>query len=45
MKCGHDVYPQTNGFIVTWTRDADLVLVNVDGGDLSDLYGWWLAAR
>jgi hypothetical protein len=45
MKCGHDFYPQTAGFIVTWTRDADLVLANVDGRDLTDLYGWWLAAR
>ena len=45
MKCGHDFYPQTGGFIVTWTRDADLVLANVDGRDLTDLYGWWLAAR
>lgn len=45
MKCTHDIYPQTSGFALTWTRDADLVLVNVDGADLTDLYGWWLAAR
>jgi serine/threonine-protein kinase len=45
MTCGHDFYPQTSGFTVTWTRNADLVLANVDGRDLTDLYGWWLANR
>jgi hypothetical protein len=45
MKCTHDIYPYTSGFALTWTRDADLVPANVDGRDLTDLYGWWLAAR
>jgi serine/threonine kinase PknH len=45
MKCTHDIYPQTSGFALTWTKDADLVLANVDGADLTDLYGWWLSAR
>ncbi|MBV9515966.1 MAG: hypothetical protein JO280_18300 [Mycobacteriaceae bacterium] len=45
MKCGHDFYPQQSQYILTWTRDADLVVVNVDGPDLNGLYNWWLTAR
>jgi hypothetical protein len=45
MKCAHNVYPASSGFVVTWTRDADLVVANAYGVDLAGLYSWWLAAR
>ena len=45
VKCGHDFYPHTSLFMLTWTREADLVVVNVEGADLASLYDWWLSAR
>jgi len=45
VKCGHDFYPQQSLSMLTWTKDADLVVVNVEGPDLSALYAWWLSAR
>jgi hypothetical protein len=45
VKCGHDFYPHTSLSMLTWTRDADLVVVNVEGADLASLYAWWLSAR
>ena len=45
VKCGHDFYPHTSQSMLTWTRDADLVVVNVEGPDLASLYAWWLSAR
>jgi hypothetical protein len=45
MKCAHQGQSAQNGFIVTWTRDADLVVADAYGVDLAALYGWWLAAR
>jgi serine/threonine-protein kinase len=45
MKCGHDFYPQQSQPMLTWTRDADLVVVNAEGPDLASLYAWWLTAR
>jgi hypothetical protein len=45
MKCAHNVYPSSSGFVVTWTRDADHVVAHAFGFDLAALYGWWLAAR
>lgn len=43
-KCGHISYPQ-GMFELTWTKDADLVVVSADGPDLASLYAWWLTAR
>jgi hypothetical protein len=45
MKCAHNVYPASSGFVVTWTRDADFVVANAFGVDLAALYGWWLGAH
>ena len=45
MKCGHAFYPQQSQSMVTWTKDADLVVVNAEGPDLASLYAWWLTAR
>lgn len=45
VKCGHGFYPQQSLSMLTWTRTADLVVVNVDGPDLASLYAWWLSAR
>jgi hypothetical protein len=45
MKCGHDFYPHTSQSMLTWTKDADLVVVNAEGPDLASLYAWWLTAR
>jgi serine/threonine kinase PknH len=45
VKCGHGVYPRPSQSMLTWTRDADLVVVNARGADLASLYAWWLAAR
>ncbi len=45
MKCAHDFYPHTSLFMLTWTKDADLVVVNAEGPDLASLYAWWLTAR
>jgi hypothetical protein len=45
VRCAHNVYPASSGFVVTWTRDADRVVANAYGVDLAALYGWWLAAR
>jgi hypothetical protein len=45
MKCGHDFYPHTSQSMLTWTKDADLVVVNAEGADLASLYAWWLTAR
>jgi hypothetical protein len=45
MRCAHNVYPASSGFVVTWTRDADRVVANAYGVDLAALYGWWLGAR
>ena len=42
MKCAHDFYPHTSLFMLTWTKDADLVVVNAEGPDLASLYAWWL---
>jgi hypothetical protein len=45
VKCGHDFYPQESQSMLTWTRDSDLVVVNIEGPDLASLYAWWLTAR
>ena len=45
VKCGHDFYPQQSQSMLTWTKDADLVVVNVEGADLASLYDWWLSAH
>ena len=45
VECGHDFYPQQSQSMVTWTKDADLVVVNAEGPDLASLYTWWLSAR
>ena len=45
VKCGHDFYPHTSLFMLTWTREADLVVVNAEGPDLASLNAWWLSAR
>ena len=45
VKCGHDFYPHTSLYMLTWTKDADLVVVNAEGPDLASLYAWWLSAR
>jgi len=45
VKCGHGFYPQQSQSMVTWTRAADLVVVNAQGPDLASLYAWWLSAR
>jgi hypothetical protein len=45
VKCGPGVYPRPSQSMLTWTRDADLVVVNARGADLASLYAWWLAAR
>jgi serine/threonine kinase PknH len=45
MKCGHSFYPHTSQYMVTWTKDADLVVVNAEGPDVASLYAWWLTAR
>ncbi|MDT5260747.1 MAG: hypothetical protein QOD10_5827 [Mycobacterium sp.] len=45
VKCAHDFYPHQSQSMVTWTKDADLVVVNAEGPDLASLYAWWLSAR
>jgi serine/threonine kinase PknH len=45
VKCGHGLYPQQSQSMLTWTKDADLVVVNAVGADLPSLYAWWLTAR
>jgi serine/threonine kinase PknH len=45
MKCGHDFYPHVSLSMLTWTKDADLVVVNAEGPDLAALSSWWLTAR
>jgi hypothetical protein len=45
VKCGRDFYPQQSLSTLTWTADADLVVVNAEGPDLAALYAWWLSAR
>jgi hypothetical protein len=45
MKCAHNVYPASSGFVVTWTKDADRVVANADGVDVAALYRWWLGAH
>jgi serine/threonine kinase PknH len=45
MKCGHAFYPQQSQSTLTWTKDADLVVVNVEGPNLATLYAWWRTAR
>jgi serine/threonine-protein kinase len=45
VKCGHGFYPHASQSMLTWTRDADLVVVNAEGPDLASLYAWWLPAR
>jgi serine/threonine kinase PknH len=44
VKCGHISYP-VGEYMLTWTRDADLVVVNVSGQDPTALWNWWLSAR
>jgi serine/threonine kinase PknH len=44
VKCGSP-YPHLGGVMLTWTRDADLLMANVNSSDLASLYAWWLAAR
>jgi hypothetical protein len=45
VKCGHDFYLQESQSTVTWTKDADLMVVNTVGPDVASLYAWWLSAR
>ena len=45
VKCAHDFYPHVSLSMLTWTKDADLMVVNVEGADLASLYAWWLSAR
>lgn len=45
IKCGHDFYPHVSLSMLTWTKDADLLVVNAEGPDLASLYAWWLTAR
>ena len=45
VKCGHDLYPQQSQSMLTWTKNADLLVVNAEGPDLASLYAWWLSAR
>jgi hypothetical protein len=45
VKCGHDIYPQQSQSMLTWTKDADLLVVNAEGPDLASLHAWWLTAR
>jgi hypothetical protein len=45
VECGHDFYPQQSQSMLTWTKDADLVVVNAEGPDIASLYAWWLSAR
>ena len=45
VKRGHGFYPQQSQFMLTWTNDADLLVVNAEGPDLASLYAWWLSAR
>jgi serine/threonine-protein kinase len=44
VKCGSP-YPHLGGVMLTWTRDADLLIAIVQSSDLASLYAWWLAAR
>ena len=31
--------------MLSWTKDADLLVASATGRDLDSLYNWWLTAR